>query len=227
MRLYTRAGIGFTWQRLRVGERFRIYASPHNPGALELTQELSCLLQHLDIELEVTTSVADLTACSHMLLYLDKRTWTETENDQRIAALSSDVKAALAKRVHLLPVHESEPFEYMAGSHAGVKFDDLLDCVDGATPIELLQRQVSPRALAASSARSIVPSTRLHLCLSGLRGGCGAAQRRHLSARKPAAARTRCRRPDADFGAATAHFFLQRAAPALYDFGGGHPDEQT
>lgn len=30
----------------------------------------------------------------------------------------------------------------MAGSHAGVKFDDLLDCVDGATPIELLQRQV-------------------------------------------------------------------------------------
>ncbi|EOD15625.1 hypothetical protein EMIHUDRAFT_451652 [Emiliania huxleyi CCMP1516] len=139
-RLYTRAGIGFTWQRLRAGERFRIYASPHNPGALELTQELSCLLQHLDIELEVTTSVADLTACSHMLLYLDKRTWTD--DDQRIAALSSDVKAALAGRVHLLLVHESEPFEYMAGSHAGVKFDDLLDCVDGATPIELLQRQV-------------------------------------------------------------------------------------
>ena len=141
-RLYTRAGIGFTWQRLRAGESFRIYASPHNPGALELTQELSCLLQHLDIELEVTTSVADLTACSHMLLYLDKRTWTD--DDQRIAALSSDVKAALAGRVHLLLVHESEPFEYMAGSHAGVKFDDLFDCVDGATPIELLQRQ-APR----------------------------------------------------------------------------------
>jgi len=143
-RLYTRAGISFTWQRLRAGESFRLYASPHNPGALELTQELSCLLQHLDIELEVTTSVADLAACSHMLLYLDKRTWTD--DDQRIAALSSDVKAALAKRVHLLLVHESEPFEYMAGSHAGVKFDDLLDCVDGGTPIELLQRKVSPRA---------------------------------------------------------------------------------
>ena len=78
-RLYTRAGIGFTWQRLRAGESFRIYASTH-PGALELTQELSYLLQHLDIELEVTTSVGDLTACSHMLLlYLDKRTWTEND----------------------------------------------------------------------------------------------------------------------------------------------------
>ena len=142
-KLYTQAGVSFTWERLTSSKRYRVYASPHNAGALELTQELSRFLRHLGVELEVTSSFADLASSNHMLLYLDKNTWTV--DDQRKDALAREVETAMDRRVHLLLAHETAPFEYQPDApdrHAGVRFEDLLDCVDGATPLELLQRQV-------------------------------------------------------------------------------------
>ena len=153
--LYTNAGISIDWKPLAGSQKFRIYASSQNPGALQLTEELSRLLQRLGIELEVTTSVEDVATCSHMLLYLDARTWSAVEGERRVEGLTDEVKAAMRRRVHLLLVHETEPFEYLepdaAERHAGVKFDDLLDSVDGATPIELLQRKVTGRTNALNT----------------------------------------------------------------------------
>ena len=197
--LYTNTGISIDWKPIAGSQKFRIYASPQNPGALQLTEELSRLLQRLGIELEVTTSVEDVATCSHMLLYLDARTWAAVEGERRVEGLTDEVKAAMRRRVHLLLVHETEPFEYLepdaAGRHAGVKFDDLLDSVDGATPIELLQRKVTGHTNALThAAPKTHRSTSAPLAAPGLLGGGSAAQGRHLSACELAAPRARYER---------------------------------
>ena len=134
-----------------------------------------------------------------MLLYLDARTWAAVEGERRVEGLIDEVKAAMRRRVHLLLVHETEPFEYLepdaAGRHAGVKFDDLLDSVDGATPIELLQRNVRGHTNALThAAPKTHRSPSAPLAAPGLLGGGSAAQGRHLSACELAAPRACCER---------------------------------
>ena len=143
-RMYTEGGIKFTWRPLHE-QRFHIYARPHNPGALELTQELSQLLQPLGLKLEVTTDVSNLASCRHMLLYLDARTWTG-DDDRRDKLKREVLKAMSIRSVPLLLAHEDGPFEYQPATaeRHGILFDELIHGVDGGTPIELLQRQ-APR----------------------------------------------------------------------------------
>ena len=135
-RMYTEGGIKFTWRPLQE-QRFHIYASPHNPGALELTRELWLEARGDD--------VSNLASCRHMLLYLDARTWTG-DDDRRDKLKREVLKAMSIRSVPLLLAHEDGPFEYQPATaqRHGILFDELIHGVDGGTPIELLQRQ-APR----------------------------------------------------------------------------------
>ena len=119
------ASIKFSWSFL-LEQRFHIYASPHNPGALELTRELWLEARGDD--------VSNLASCRHMLLYLDARTWTG-DDDRRDKLKREVLKAMSIRSVPLLLAHEDGPFEYQPATaqRHGILFDELIHGVDGGT----------------------------------------------------------------------------------------------
>jgi len=141
---YSESGASLVWAPLSEGKRFHLYASPHNPGAWALTQELAKVLAPLGrmgVELRVTTSMAELRGSMHYLLYLDQHTWTSGSSD----ALAREVAQALQQGAHLLLAHETEPFLLAptgTGAHNGIRFEALLSNVSGATPMLLLRRGI-------------------------------------------------------------------------------------
>jgi hypothetical protein len=78
-----------------------------NAGAWELAEELgkSDVFVPNSAELKYTTAVGNLDACDHMLLLLDKRTWTWTSGEDT-AQLVEHIHLAMRKGVHILCAHE-------------------------------------------------------------------------------------------------------------------------
>jgi len=135
-------------------DRFHVYCSPHNLGAFELLQELSDMrkvevslepygspttprvtkksgsTQPVSAKLYLSSSMENLRACTHMLVYLTNQTWTR--GAEVTAALTKDVAETMAAGVHLLLVTET-PGEGQDARHA-VKFDSFF----ATTPHELL-----------------------------------------------------------------------------------------
>ena len=140
---FTRSGVSFTWTPLPSADHYDLYVSPSNHGAMQLTKELTDLLAPLRVcKLKVTSKIADLARCKHMLLYLNRHTWTSGDLSR---TLSLEVSRAMRNDVHLLLAHETEPSKMApAGSatHGGIRFEALISCVDGATPEHLLRRRI-------------------------------------------------------------------------------------
>ena len=113
------------------GKTLHLYCSPHNAGALELSQEL---VRTHPAPLRVTSDVGEMSACEHMALYLTGRTWTSANTTM---ALAHEVALAMQRGVHILLLHEM-PGEEQAARH-GVEFGTFFADPDGATPGHLLK----------------------------------------------------------------------------------------
>ena len=87
-------------------------------------------------QLLVTTSVADLGDCDHLLLYLTAETWTR--GDEATAILAAEISRAMDMGVHVLLAHEM-PGVGQEARHA-CEFATFFSCVDGDTP-QILQRR--------------------------------------------------------------------------------------
>ena len=93
------------------GRRLHLYCSPSNVGASGLAKELQQVLSERaktglrasPTTLLVSGSMDDIDACEHCLLYLTSATWTSGETSE---CLADEVRIALRKGVHLVPVHE-------------------------------------------------------------------------------------------------------------------------
>lgn len=121
------------------GKAHHLYCSPHNAGALELSQEL---LRTHPAPLAVMADVGQLEACEHMALYLTGRTWTSGD---AAVALAHEVALAMRRGVHILLLHEM-PGEEQAARH-GCEFSTFFASRPGpsghlpriGTPPNLLQ----------------------------------------------------------------------------------------
>ena len=118
------------------GREFHLFCSPHNAGAVQCAKELKdadiwqMQGRQRSVPLTYTTNIAHLASCDHMLLLLDKRTWTSGEVT---AKLVDDIHAALRAGVHILCVHE---FPSVVGPpRHECEFSHMFD--DGWTPRHL------------------------------------------------------------------------------------------
>ena len=123
------------------GRAFHLYCSPHNLGAENIAVEMNGLLQQsssskgASSHLKVTTALADLQQCEHMLLYLTSSTWTNVEERD---ALTCEVEDALRFGVHLLLVHEyPSVMEEGASPRGACAFNEFWN--DDWTPRHLLK----------------------------------------------------------------------------------------
>jgi len=147
--------------------KFHICCSALNPGALALVHELA-EKRGFDVELPdeggvdvklpdkggdprpsparrskkqvlyATSDTNRLTECDHLLLYLTSQTWTRGEAS---VALAAEVHRAMDLKVHVLLAHEM-PGAGGQEARFGCEFGSFFSCVDGATPDELLQRNI-------------------------------------------------------------------------------------
>ena len=128
---------------------FHLYCSEVNPGAKALMLEVGkergfdVLFEEPssgqpDNVLYVTTDVANLSKCEHMLLYLTGQTWTRAEAS---AALAGQVIRAMDLEVHVLLVHEM-PGSGGQEARFGCEFGCFFSHPEGATPTELLSRGI-------------------------------------------------------------------------------------
>ena len=100
----------------------RVYCSPHNLGARELTEELNGIWQGL-LGLE-----EDVGACDHMLVYLNAITWTDDPE-----ALAVDIREAQRVGVHLQLCHEFRSVLDPGSARKAQNFKYIMD----ATPPDL------------------------------------------------------------------------------------------
>ena len=142
-RMYIQTGVSIDWVPANAVKRFHLFVSSNNHGALKLVQEVGDLIKPLALSLSVTTNIAELQSCQHMLLYLDRRTWTSGKFS---AVLEEEVRIAMQLGIHVLLAHETEPIVLRLSAsgpqHHGVHFEELIDCVDGATPVGLLRQNI-------------------------------------------------------------------------------------
>lgn len=103
----------------------------NNSGALEVAREIGTALDAQ--QLEVTSDAGEVGACERMLIYMNGLTWTSGEAS---AAFASDVEAAMAAGVELLPAHETLGEGTSQEARHGVEFETIID----ATPHHLLAR---------------------------------------------------------------------------------------
>jgi len=93
--------------------------------------------------LHLTCTDRDLQFCDHMLLYLNGRTWTRGEQSVKLA---DELLRALDMEVHVLLAHEMPSLEQRGGGdqdkHAACEFQALFASANGATPKELIQRNI-------------------------------------------------------------------------------------
>jgi hypothetical protein len=87
------------------GREYHLFCSPFNAGAQELAEELrtSNVFSKKSAALTYTTDIGLLTACDHMLVLLDERTWTSFEDT---AQLVEHIHSAMRAAVHIICVHE-------------------------------------------------------------------------------------------------------------------------
>ena len=88
--------------------------------------------------LHVSTETANVANSDHMLLYLNRQTWTRPVES---AQLSAELMDAMDRGVHVLLVHEM-PGEGGQAARFGCEFGSFFACADGATPEELLKRGI-------------------------------------------------------------------------------------
>jgi len=120
----------------REGREFHLFCSPFNAGAQEFANELRDATvwetkgKKASARLTFTADVSKLASCDHMLVLLDKRTWTSGE---ATAELVVHIHEAMKVGVHLTCVHE---FPAVVGPprHA-CEFDLMFD--DEYTPAHL------------------------------------------------------------------------------------------
>ena len=87
--------------------------------------------------LQVSTQVADMASCNHMLVYLNATTWTRGDTS---ASFAAEVAHAMDAGVHLLLAHEMVGIE--EEERRGVDFARFFACENGATPPNLLKRGI-------------------------------------------------------------------------------------
>ena len=104
----------------------RVYCSPHNPGARELAEELNGIWPGL-LQVANILSLSDLSACDHMLVYLNALTWTH--NPETFAA---ELREAMRVGLHLQSCHEF-PSSLDPGSRHALDFSRLMT----STPADL------------------------------------------------------------------------------------------
>ena len=92
----------------------------------------------LSSQLYVTDEFERLVECEHMLLYLTGQTWTRGATSE---ALGDELCTALDLGVHVLLAHEMVGVGGQAARH-GCEFDAFFSCVDGTTPVRLMQRRI-------------------------------------------------------------------------------------
>ena len=119
----------------RMGCASHCYVAPGNPGARELIDEVSANFPWL--ALSYTQDLTQLSRCEHLLLYLNKQTWTRGDASE---ALADEVIAAFEQGVHVMLAWEAIGEGQEA--RGGVKFEMMFACDAGATPERLLQRDV-------------------------------------------------------------------------------------
>ena len=137
---------------LKHGRSFHLYRSPHNVGAEKVVDELQqqffkmrdrglialpkslrATLRDQFSSLKETTSLAELSQCEHMLIYLTDATWTSGEVSH---AFARDVSKALRLGVRLLLVHEMPSIIENDDSRGACEFDRFW--IEGWTPPHLL-----------------------------------------------------------------------------------------
>ena len=121
--------------------RFHIYASPLNPGALELVEEVASergMQLNAPSSVLVTTEPALLGASEHFLLYLTAQTWTRGKASEELA---DEVTRAMDLGMNMLLAHEMPGVGGQAARH-GCEFGAFFSNPDGATPNSLLKRGI-------------------------------------------------------------------------------------
>ena len=106
--------------------------------AKTLAMEPQKVPQAAGAPLKVTSSLAHLSECDHMLLYLTTQTWTRGEASEAFAA---EVAQAMDLGVHVLLAHEMPGTDPLEARNA-CEFDTFFSCPEGATPSELLLRGI-------------------------------------------------------------------------------------
>jgi hypothetical protein len=138
---------------------FHIYCSEHNEGSIALMDELATMMDlglginsvtqrecprkrssssaRLNL-LRVSSEIASLNRCEHMLVYLNDQTWTRGESGS--VQFAADVHQAMDAGVRLLLAHE------MVGlgqdQRHPCNFGIFFACDRGTTPQELLHRGI-------------------------------------------------------------------------------------
>jgi len=128
---------------------YHVYCSELNLGAKELVAEVSRerdftvsfdakATNKMPNRLYVTTDIANLAECDHMMLYLNGQTWTRGEAS---AAFGDVLQKAMEMDVHVQLAHEMCG---VGGQEArfGCDFGTFFGHPDGATPQELLERGI-------------------------------------------------------------------------------------
>ena len=82
------------------GKKCHIFCSEHNPGGLELLQELQ---NEKKLRLKITQDDEYLSQCNQMLVYLTQRTWSCGASSDTLA---TQVEKAMRLRIPLLLAHE-------------------------------------------------------------------------------------------------------------------------
>ena len=82
------------------GKKYHIFCSEHNPGGMELLQELQ---NEKKLRLQITQDDECLTQCNQMVVYLTQRTWSDGASSD---ALATQVEKAMRLRIPLLLAHE-------------------------------------------------------------------------------------------------------------------------
>ena len=109
-----------------------VYCSPHNPGARELAEELNGIWPGL-LQIANIQSWSDLSACDHMLVYLNGQTWTHDSE-----TFAAEIREAQRVGLHLQACHELPSVLDTGSAREALPFKQIVD----ATPADL---KSSPR----------------------------------------------------------------------------------
>ena len=119
----------------RAGCKKHVYCSPLVPGGEDLLAEVAAAC---GFELEVTLAVDDLPVCECMLCYLTALTWRRGDLSE---AFAEELMSAMDFGVRILLAHEMPGVGGQELRHA-CEFGTFFSHKDGATPRELLQRDI-------------------------------------------------------------------------------------
>eukprot|EP00966_Prymnesium_polylepis_P054329 1256264-Prymnesium_polylepis.1 len=111
--------------------KVKVHCSPHNLGARELVEELNKIWPGL-LEVAAVESWSDLSACDHMLVYLNALTWTRDPEP-----LAAEIREAQRMGLHLQLCHEFPSVLDPGSLRHALEFKQIMD----ATPADLAAGQ--------------------------------------------------------------------------------------